>query len=264
MPGSSTRTEPLLSVITPVFNGERFLAETLDSVAALSTDHEHIVVDGGSSDGTVSILQARADDRLRWTSEPDRGQTHAVNKGLALARGELIAWLNADDVFVPANVDPAVVGLVATPAIDAVFGFEDIVDEHGNLVKQYRSGPFSWHRYLYLGDYLPTATIVFRRALLASAPRLDERYLDAADCDFYLRLLRGAKVLRVRAPLVRFRYHDASKTGSNIELQRREAFEIRLEHASNSAERALIRVVNRLKQVRELLQPSWPDLPTRT
>ena len=181
-----------------------------------------------------------------------------------LGEDQRIAWLNADDAYVPANVDSAVAGLMAAPATDALFGFQDIVDEHGTFVKRYRCGPFSWHRYLYLGDYLPTPTIIFRRALLARAPRLDERYLDAADCDFYLRLLRGARVRRVRAPLVRFRYHEASKTASNLPLQIREALEIRLAHAPTSPERALIRVVHSLKHAQEIVRPSWRDLRTKT
>jgi glycosyltransferase involved in cell wall biosynthesis len=256
----SAPNRPILSVITPVYQGARFLPETLDGVAALRTPHEHLVIDGGSTDGTVQILRKRQDRSLVWFSERDRGQTHAVNKGLEQANGELLAWLNADDVYVPQHVDAAVSLLLDDPSIDAVFGFMDIVDEDGHLTKQYRCGPFSWRRYLYLGDYLPTSTLIFRRALLERAPQLDERYADAADCDFYLRLLRGARVTRVRRPLVRFRYHAASKTASNIKLQMREAREIRLRHARSPAGRWLIRSVTRAKRVRESLVPSWPEL----
>jgi glycosyltransferase involved in cell wall biosynthesis len=254
---------PMLSVVTPVFNGARFVTETLDSVAGLRTPHEHVVVDGGSTDGTVQLLSEREDPSLVWVSEPDRGQTHAVNKGLAMARGEFLAWLNADDTYVPENVDAAIEVLRAAPQLDAVFGFEEIVDEHGRLIKTYTCGPFSWRRYLYLGDYLPTPTIVFRRSRLALAPSLDERYVDAADCDFYLRLLRGARVRRIRRPMVRFRYHAASKTASNVELQQREVLEIRLSHARTRVERGLIRVVARAKLAREAIAPSWPQLPER-
>jgi glycosyltransferase involved in cell wall biosynthesis len=250
-------TRPLLSVITPSFDSVRFLGDTIESVAALRTPHEHIVIDGGSNDGTVGLLQANRDPSLVWLSEPDRGQSHAVNKGLERARGDLLGWLNGDDAYVPDNVDAAVESLLDDPTIDAFFGFMDIVDADGAVAKQYRSRPFSWHRYLYFGDYLPTPTVIFRRSLLARAPRLDEAYVDAADCDFYLRLLRGAKVRRVTQPLVRFRYHPTSKTGSNLRLQQREALEIRLGYARNGAERWLIRAVDRAKRLQHSVIPFW-------
>src|SRR5436190_3482017 len=120
---------PDLSVVTPVFNAVRFLPETLESVAALAVSHEHIVVDGGSGDGTVELLEARDDPSLSWLSEPDRGQTHAVNKGLERATGELVGWLNGDDEYVPAAVDDAVEHLLAHPELDAVFGAMTITDE---------------------------------------------------------------------------------------------------------------------------------------
>src|SRR5215217_8334361 len=128
---------PILSVVTPSYNSARFIEETLDSVAALSVPHEHIVIDGGSDDGTVEILERRRDDSLAWISEPDRGQTNAVNKALARARGELIAWINADDAYVPAAVDSAVGALNTDPSVDAIFGFMDIIDENGEFQRQY-------------------------------------------------------------------------------------------------------------------------------
>jgi glycosyltransferase involved in cell wall biosynthesis len=253
--------KPELSVITPSFNSARFLRETLDSVAALAAPHEHIVIDGGSTDETVEILGPRRDPSLIWVSEPDRGQTHAVNKGLEGARAELIAWLNADDAYISENVDEAVRLLERDPSVDAVFGFMDIVDEQGRILKRHRCGRFSWSRYLYFGGYLPTPTIIFRRSLLTKAPRLDERYSDAADYDFYLRLLRGAMVRRLRRTLVRFRYHPASKSASNLAVLQREALDIRFRYARNGAERWLIRGANRVALLRDSILPPWPELP---
>lgn len=250
---------PLLSVITPSFNSGRFIGETLESVAALESPHEHLVVDGGSSDTTVATLQAREDPRLHWVSEPDRGQTHAVNKGLAQAKGELVGWLNADDTYVPAAVDAAVQRMRDEPAIDAVFGFLDVINADGESQRQYRCGRFNWLRYLYAGDYVATPTIVFRRALLERGIELDERYKDAADYDFYLRLLRGARVELIREPLVRFRFHDQSKTGSNIELQYREAMEIRLTYARNGRQAAAMRGIRKIKALRERVVSPWPE-----
>jgi glycosyltransferase involved in cell wall biosynthesis len=262
-PGSVPwESDPVLSVITPSMNSAEFIEETLDSVAVLRTPHEHIVIDGGSTDSTVELLKSRDDPSLIWVSEADRGQTHAVNKGLRLARGELLAWLNADDAYVSDNLDSAVHLLAENPNADAVWGFMDIVDADGERQRQYRSGSFSWWRYLYVGGHIPTPTIVFRRSLLDRAPQLDERYQDSADYDFYLRLLRHRDVVRLRRPLVRFRYHHGSKTASNIGLQQREALDIRLRYARNILERRAMVAIYHAVRLRNRIVRPWPEPPS--
>ena len=157
---ATSGSRPTLSVITLCVQFRSFLGDTLESVAALSMAHEHIVIDGGSSDGTVELLKHRHDPDLAWMSESDRGQTYAVNKGLDRARGEFLSWLNADDLYVPENVDAAV-GLLSDPSVDAIFGQMDIIDAKGATTGRYRCGRFSWIRYLYFGEYIPTPTIIF-------------------------------------------------------------------------------------------------------
>ena len=124
---------PSFSIVTPVYNSASFLEATLDSVARLTVSHEHIVVDGGSSDGTVALLESCSDLNLSWISEPDRGQTHAVNKGFERAQGELLGWLNGDDEYVSEGVDRAVEHLLGKQELDAVFGGMDITDERGEV-----------------------------------------------------------------------------------------------------------------------------------
>jgi glycosyltransferase involved in cell wall biosynthesis len=248
----------MLSVITPARNMARYLATTLDSVAALATPHEHIVVDGASEDGTVELLRARDDPDLKWTSEPDRGQTHAVNKGLERSRGELIGWLNGDDAYLPEAVDRAVKHLERNPETMVVYGQINYVDESGAVFRTLTPPRFSWRRYIYLGSFLPTPTIIFRRELLARAPSLNEDYTDAADYDFYLRLLRGVRVDRLDEPLVNFRYHPASKSTADVWTQLDEAQAIRLGWARNPLERGLIRSWERAKRVILPRISSWP------
>lgn len=250
---------PLLSVITPAYNAEEFISETLDSVASLSVPHEHVVVDDGSSDSTPRLLEDRDDPSLTWFSQENRGQAGAVNAGIQRARGDLLAWLNADDTYVTENVERAFDLLAADPDLDAVYGYMDIVDGGGRFVRQARCGPFSWHRYRLVADYWPTPTIIFRRRLLTQAPRLDERYVDTSDTDFYIRLLRGAKVTRIRHSIVRFRYHATSKTGSNADQMFDEARAIRLRLARNPLERAIVRATARLRRLRERARPFWPQ-----
>jgi glycosyltransferase involved in cell wall biosynthesis len=251
---------PLLSVITPAYNGATYLPEALGSVAGLGTPHEHVVIDGGSDDGTVELLEGRGDPHLSWVSEPDRGQTHAVNKGLARANGELVGWLNADDAYVSDAVDRAVAHLARNAEVMAVYGGMDVIDELGRVRRRYRPPPFSWTRYLFFGDYIPTPTILFRRSLLAKAPSLDERYADAADYDFYLRLLHRARVDRMPDALVRFRYHPDSKTARDVWLQQDEALAIRLAWARGPRDRLIMQGFERLKRLVLPRISSWPKL----
>ncbi len=248
-----------LSVITPSFGSGRFLAETLDSVAALRTPHEHLVIDGGSDDGTVELLQGRDDPDLTWVSEPDRGQTHAVNKGLERATGELCAWLNADDAYNPEEVDRAVAVLAENPDVDLLYGGIQFTDEHLQVKRTYVPAAPSFHRYLFFGDYIPTPTFIFRRSLLAGSGLLDERWVDAADYDFYLRLMHGRRVHRFPEPLVRFRYHAGSKTGNDPMKAQDEAMRIRLMWARNARDRAIMQGFDSLKRAVLPRISGWPE-----
>lgn len=250
---------PRLSVITPSFGYARFLGELLASVAALGVDHEHLIYDGGSADGTVELLRAHADPGLRWVSEPDDGQNAAVNRGLREATGAYVNWINADDAYLPGAIERAVALLDAQPELDAVFGGMEIIDEAGVVRRRYVPGPWSWRRYLYLGDYVPTETIVFRRALLGAAPQLDEAAGDAADYDFYLRLLHGRRVERIAEPLIAYRHHGAAKTTSDPWEGQARAREVRGRWARSPADRVLMRGIDAAKRVVLPRVSSWPE-----
>jgi glycosyltransferase involved in cell wall biosynthesis len=243
----------MLSVVTPSFRSGRFLQETLDSVAALRTPHEHLVMDGGSDDGTVELLRSRADPQLSWVSEPDRGQTHAVNKGLERATGGLCAWLN------PEAVDRAAALLAQRPDIDLLYGGIQFTDEQLTVRRTYVPAAPSFHRYLFFGDYIPTPTFIFRRSLLAATGMLDERWVDAADYDFYLRLMHGRRVHRFPEPVVRFRYHAGSKTARDAMKAQDEAMQIRLLWARNATDRAVMRGFDALKRAVLPRISGWPE-----
>lgn len=248
----------MLSVVTPTYNMARYLPETLDSVAALRTAHEHIVVDGSSSDGTVELLEGREDPHLSWISEPDSGQTNAVNKGLAMARGDLLAWVNADDAYIPAVVDRALERFERDPGLGAIFGAVNYVDEHGEIFRTLVPPKFSWRRYLYFGQFVTTPTIIWRRELMEQAPSLNEAYVDAADYDFYLRLLRGARVERIDESVLNFRYHPTSKTTTDVWVQLNEAKAIRLKWARNPMQRGIMRGYEGARRAILPRISSWP------
>jgi glycosyltransferase involved in cell wall biosynthesis len=244
-----------LSVISPVFNAARYLPDALASVAAIESPHEHIVIDGGSTDDTVELLERSG---AQWVSEPDRGQTHAVNKGLARASGDVLAWLNGDDEYIPDAVDRAIEHLRWNPAVMAVYGGMHVTDETGEVRRTYIPADWSWRRYLLLGDYIPTPTFIFRRDLLSERGLLDERWRDAADYDFYLRLLHRVRVDRMPEPMVRFRFHQASKTASNVWLQQDEALAIRLMWSHGPVDRATMVGFDRAKRAILPRISPWP------
>jgi glycosyltransferase involved in cell wall biosynthesis len=252
---------PLLSVVTPVFNAGAYLESCLDSVAALPVDHEHVVVDGGSTDGTVELLRARDDARLRWVSEPDRGQTHAVNKGIEMARGQLLMWVNGDDEVVPEGVAAAVAHLERHPETQVVYGGLDFTDADGVLRRPYRPARWSWLRYLLLGDYVSTPTFIFRAARAEAVGPLDERWVDAADYDFYLRLTHAVPVDRMPDAHVRFRWHSHSKSSTDPWKAQDEAQRIRMQWSRGWADRAVMVGFDRSKRVvlPVLTRGRWPE-----
>src|SRR3954468_5573330 len=248
----------MLSVITPARNMARFLPETLDSVAALRTPHEHIVVDGDSDDGTVELLESRTDPNLKGVSESDSGQTEAGNEGLRVARGDMLAWVDADDAYIPAAADRALDHLLAHPDVSAIFGAVNYIDQDGEVFRTLVPPRFDWRRYLYFGAFVTTPTIIWRRELMEQAPSLNEGYVDAADYDFYLRLLRGARVDLIEEPVLDFRYHPTSKTTTDVWVQLNEAMEIRLGWARSPIQRGIMRGYEGARRAILPRISSWP------
>ena len=126
-----------ISIITPSFNQRAFLTRTAESILSQTGDFEleWIVVDAASTDGTVELLHSLGDPRLTFSSEPDRGQSHAINKGLAVAGGEVVAWLNADDLYAPGALASVVAAFNAHPTSNWLVGRCQIIDEHDRLIR---------------------------------------------------------------------------------------------------------------------------------
>ncbi len=129
----TTSSLPRVSIVTPSFNQAAFLEETIQSV--LSQDYpnlEYIIIDGGSTDGSVEIIKKYADKLAYWVSEKDTGQADAINKGLIRVTGEIVAWLNSDDIYLPGTIRAAVEALQAHPDCGLVYGDVLSVDAKGS------------------------------------------------------------------------------------------------------------------------------------
>jgi glycosyltransferase involved in cell wall biosynthesis len=176
---------PLVSVVTPSYNSGRFIAETIESVR--NQDYpsiEHIVIDGGSNDGTVEILKRCP--QLQWVSEPDSGQSEALNKGFRCAKGEIIGWLNADDTYEPGAVAAAELFLREHEEVDLIYTKCRVVDGQGIFIRMAQSGPFQLEELL-VKNFVKQPTVFMRRRVIEALGGVHENLHYVMDRELWLR-----------------------------------------------------------------------------
>lgn len=205
-------SHPRVTVVTPSLNQGAFIEATIRSV--LDQDYpsiEYIVMDGGSTDGTLDILR-RYEGRLAWTSAPDRGQADAVNRGWQRG-GEVLAWLNSDDVYLPGAVSAAVAGLRAHPLAAGVYGDCEYIDEAERVIDHHSTGQFDYAMLVRTARTpAPQPATFLRRDAVAAIGYLDADLSMVMDLDLWLRLGLLGPLVYLPQPLARFREHAASKT----------------------------------------------------
>jgi glycosyltransferase involved in cell wall biosynthesis len=238
----------LVSVITPSLNQAQFLPQTLNSV--LDQDHpalEYLVVDGGSSDGSVEIIRRHADRLAWWVSEADAGQADAINKGLAHAHGEIVAWLNSDDYYLPGAVSAAVRALDSSPEAAFVYGNVKAVDARDQVINVMRYPQVSL-RDLLCFTIIGQPAVFIRRKALDAAGGLDARFHLLLDHQLWIRLAAAGSVTHVNETWAGARSHPAAKNTAQAGLFGAEALKI-LEWASNEPRLASeLRLVQRRAQ----------------
>jgi GT2 family glycosyltransferase len=205
---------PRISIVTPSYQQGRYVERTIFSVVNQHyPDLEYVVQDGGSTDGTLDALQRFDGELTRWVSEPDMGQADAINRGFGRATGEVMAWLNSDDLLLPGTL--AYVGryFASHPDVDVVYGHRRLIDENDGEIGVWVL-PKHDDRMLTNIDYVPQETLFWRRRIWESAGgRIDPDFHYALDWDLLLRLREaGAKIVRLPRFLGAFRVHDEQKT----------------------------------------------------
>jgi glycosyltransferase involved in cell wall biosynthesis len=218
---------PSITVVTPCLNAAATLPQALASVRSQTYPHvEHVVVDGGSTDGTVELLEATAG--IRYVSEPDRGLSHAMNKGIAIAGGEVVGWLNADDRYLPGALDRVGRALADRPDALWATGRCRIIDGDGEEIRRsvtaYKNALLSrWSFALYLTQNFVSAPATFvRQAGFEAVGLFDERYRISMDYDLYLRLGRYHEPVVIEEYLSEFRMVEGTLSMSGFETQFRE------------------------------------------
>jgi glycosyltransferase involved in cell wall biosynthesis len=211
-------SQPLVSVITPVFNGVKFLELCLQSVLAQDYPHvEHILVDGQSTDGTLDILQdysSRYPGRIRFISESDQGAEAGWNKGLLLSRGEILGFfLGADDTYLPDAIGAVVAFFQAHPEARCVFGEVDVVDESGKLLYPFVTKDFDLEEAINDAVYVPAPAVFFTRQVLETVGLLGTDILPS-DFEYIIRVGKVFPIHRLRKKLVNFRVHPGCTSGS--------------------------------------------------
>ena len=203
---------PLVTIVTPSFNQGQFIRATIESV--LTQDYpriEYLVMDGGSTDDTVSILQEYS-DRIRWVSEPDRGQAHAINKGWRQASGGIVAYLNSDDAYLPGAVSQAVSALQIHPEAVAVYGEGFHVDAAGAVLDRYPTEPFDADRLREI-CFICQPTVFLRRDAIERVGYLDESLRYCMDYDLWIRLAKAGRTFSYTPHyLASTRLHADTKT----------------------------------------------------
>ncbi|MGE5072888.1 MAG: glycosyltransferase family 2 protein [Anaerolineae bacterium] len=217
----------LVSVVTPSYNQAAYLELTIRSVLDQAyPELEYIVVDGGSTDGSVDIIKRHAGRLAWWISEKDTGQAEAINKGLGRAHGEIVAWLNSDDVYLPGAVAAAVQAFSAHPQAVLVYGDTRAVDGEGQTLNVLR------YRQLSLEDLLcyeiiGQPAVFMRRSAFEAAGGLDLSYHYMLDHQLWIKLAQLGELVHVDQQWAAARYHPGAKNRAQATGFAREAFRLR-------------------------------------
>jgi hypothetical protein len=223
--------DPLVTIVTPSYNQGQFIRATIESV--LSQDYpkvEYIVMDGGSTDETAAVVKDYA-SRLTFVSERDRGQSHAINKGFQRGRGEILAWINSDDVLVPGAISAAVRAFSAQPECGMVYGEGYVIGIDGEVQGRFpHSRPFDLWRLVYLSDYILQQASYFRRTALDEVGYLDEQLHYGMDWDIFIRIGMKYPVCYIPEYLGCIREYAATKSSAGGLVRARELHALLRKH----------------------------------
>jgi glycosyltransferase involved in cell wall biosynthesis len=211
---------PKISVITPSFNQAQYLERTIRSVLDQGYPNmEYIIIDGGSTDGSVDIIRKYADRLAYWVSEPDRGQAHAINKGLARATGEWVGWQNSDDVYYPGVFQQLTSRASMDPDAQLIIGNMNLIDKDDAFLRDIKYVKPTYAALLAEGMVLTNQAAFWRHKIHAELGFLDEELDCGFDYEWFLRVLKNGRLAaHVNATWGGLRLHDETKTSNRQQI----------------------------------------------
>ncbi len=209
---------PTISIVTPSFNQAHLLERTIRSVLDQKYPRlQYVIQDGGSSDRSVDIIRRYASRLYGWESRPDDGQAHAIQLGFQRTSGQVMGWLNSDDVLMPGALWEIARFFQQNPDIDVAYGHRTIIDEHDRQIGQWVL-PANTHKYLPWADYLAQESVYWTRDIWDRVYGIDCSFQFAMDWDLFLRFQRAsARFQRIPKIIGGFRLHDQQKTSTRID-----------------------------------------------
>lgn len=215
---------PLVSIVTASYNQAQFIEETLRSVRDQDyPEIEHLVIDGASTDGTVDILRRyEGTYNMRWISEPDRGHADALCKGFRQAQGEILAWLNSDDLYLPGAVATSVETFQEHPETDLVYGDVMIIDGPGREYGVRRLTRMDRYDFLGQGNCLAQPATFWTRRIYDHVGGIDARYYFQMDLEFFIRVAQAGRLRHIRSVLAKIRMHPDGKMLKADHIRREE------------------------------------------
>ena len=211
---------PKISIITPSYNQDQFLEETIQSVLSQNYPNiEYIIIDGGSTDNSVDIIKKYEKSLAFWVSEKDNGQTYAINKGLKMCSGDIIAYINSDDIYMVGAFEYIAKFFNENPKYDMVYGDCYIINENSKVIRKKLELDFDYLMgcFIGFGIIIPQPTVFFARAVFEKIGFFNEKYNYAMDAEYWARIATVSKIEHISKYLASFRVHTASKT--KIHLQ---------------------------------------------
>ena len=253
----------VLSVITPSYNSAEFIEDAILSVTRQSNVAvEHIVIDGGSTDGTLEILKRQK--HVNWSSERDRGQSDAINKGFLGASGDLVGWLNADDYYLPGGLEAIARAAAEHPEADVIYGDCVFVDREGKIVRSKVEHEFDRSVLMYFGCYIPSTSTFFRRRVIDSGQLLDCEYRVCMDFEYFARLAHeGFAFHYVPRIIAAFRWHGSNVSLKQLDRRAEERRQVQQRFGGIAYSAATLEILSRLHRAKRVLRKAVSGNMTR-